>query len=160
MAQWYQWLVFLHVAGVFAFLGTHGVVSFIVFRVRGEKDQATLRTLLGLSASASIASMISLLVLLIGGIAAAFVGNWWAFGWPWATLGALVVIWGSMSLGPGRAMRKLREAAGFTSATRISAEAKPDALAAAQANVNPWPGAVIGGVGLLFILWLMVLKPF
>jgi hypothetical protein len=160
MAQWYQWLVFLHVAGVFAFLGAHGVVSFVVFRVREEKDLATLRALLSLSASASIASMLSLAVLLIGGIAAAFVGNWWAFGWPWASLGALVVIWGAMSAGPGREMRKLREAAGFTNATRIAAEVKPDALAVAQAKVHPWPGAIIGGVGLLFILWLMVLKPF
>jgi hypothetical protein len=158
--QWYSWLVFLHVAGVFAFLLAHGVNSFVIFRVPGERDLAALRALLVLSASASFVSLLSLAALLIAGIAAAFVGGWWAFGWPWASLGVLVVVWASMSLGPGREMRKLREVAGFTGPMRITAEAKPEELTARQAATRPWISAVIGGGGLLVILWLMVLKPF
>ncbi|HLY31161.1 MAG TPA: hypothetical protein VKQ36_09025 [Ktedonobacterales bacterium] len=160
MIQWYSWLVFFHVAGVFVFLGAHGVTAFVIFRVRAEQDLAALRALLLLSAVASMASLFALAVLLIGGIAAAFVGGWWAFGWPWVALGVLVVVWGVMSAWPGREMRRLREAAGFTGPTQITAAAKPEAVASAQMAVHPWIGAVVGGVGLLIILWLMVFKPF
>ncbi|HEU0028618.1 MAG TPA: hypothetical protein VFQ25_16020 [Ktedonobacterales bacterium] len=156
----YQWLVFAHIASVFVFLLAHGVSAAVVFRVRAEKDVATLRALLDLSALAVMVSFYSLAALLIAGIAAAFVGRWWGFGWPWAALAALVVIWFSMALETGPAMRRLRRAAGFSGPRQIIAAVKPEELAAAQATVRPWLSATIGGAGLLVILWLMTLKPF
>ncbi|HEY7834772.1 MAG TPA: hypothetical protein VIG30_14460 [Ktedonobacterales bacterium] len=161
--MFYQWLVFAHVLGVFGFLLAHGVSAWVSFRVSTERDVTTLRALLQLSASASMASMGALLVLLAAGIWAAFLGRWWAFGWPWAALGVLVVIWAAMSAHSGNKMRKLRRLLGFTGPGTVEPGAEVTdkvALAAAQATVRPWINAAIGGVGLVVLLWLMVLKPF
>lgn len=160
MAQWYSWLVFLHVAAVFVFLMAHGVSAAVIFRARVERDLAALRALLRLSATASFVSQLALLVVVIAGVAAAWVGGLWFMVWPWAALGALVVIWGAMRGETAAAMRRLRGAAGFTGPRAVGADAKPDEVATAQAKIRPWFGAMVGGVGLAFILWLMVLKPF
>lgn len=159
----YQWLVFAHVLGVFGFLLAHGVSAWVSFRIRSERDIAVLRTLLQLSASAVVASMVSLLALLVAGIWAAFIGHWWAMRWPWVALGVLVVIWGEMAAQSGNPMRRLRELVGFTGMSRempVAEVTDTAALAKAQAALHPWTGAVVGGVGLVVLLWLMVLKPF
>ena len=93
----YQWLVFLHVLGVFGFLLAHGVSVFVAFRVQREKDVHAIRALLGLSASAVMMSTFSLLLILVAGIIAGFMGNWWSMGWIWAALGVFVVVWILMS---------------------------------------------------------------
>lgn len=156
----YQWLVFLHVLGVFGFLLAHGVSLFVAFRVQREKDIHAIRALLGLSASAVMASFLSLLVLLIGGIAAGFVGHWWSQGWIWAALGVFVVVWASMSIFTGPAFRRARIAVGFTGPSTINESVVSEKLPEALAALRPWLPTVIGGVGLVVILWLMVLKPF
>ena len=156
----YQWLVFVHVLGVFGFLLAHGVSSWVIFRVRSERDVKSLQALLQLSGSAVIASMISLLVLLAAGIWAAFVGHWWAMRWPWVAIGVLIVVWAAMSAQAGPAMRKVRQLAGFTSAFAVKPVDVTPELAAAQAAVRPWISATAGGAGLVVLLWLMVLKPF
>ena len=157
----YQWLVFTHVAAVFVFLMAHGVSALVIFRIRAERDLEALRTLLGLSALASMVSMAALVVLILAGIAATFAGNLWSVGWPWAALALLVIIGFSMSLETGSTMRRLRQVAGFTGAMEIGAfTPKPEELAAAQEAIRPWVSATIGGVGLLFLLWLMVFQPF
>jgi hypothetical protein len=156
----YQWLVFAHVAGVFGFLLAHGVSAAVVFRVRGEHDVDALRSLLNLSARSLGLAYASLLVLLVAGIWAAFLGHWWAFGWPWAALVVLVLIWVSMLALTGPSLHRLRLALGITRDGRVTGPAKEDDVAAATARVRPWLSVVTGGVGLLVILWLMVLKPF
>jgi hypothetical protein len=45
----YQWMVFLHIAGVFAFLVAHGVSVGVAFRVRLERDPKRIMALLDLS---------------------------------------------------------------------------------------------------------------
>lgn len=158
--NWYQWLVFLHVLGVFGFLLAHGVSVFVAFRVQREKDVQAIRALLGLSASAVMMSTFSLLLILAAGIAAGFAGNWWRFGWIWAALGVFVLVWILMSAFTGPAFRKARIAVGFTGPTTIDETIVSDKLPEALAALRPWLPAVSGGVGLLIILWLMVLKPF
>lgn len=156
----YQWLVFLHVAGVFGFLLAHGVSAAVIFRLRGERDVTALRTLLDVSGRSLMGMFISLAVLLAAGIAAAFVGHWWGFGWPWAALGVLIAVWVSMAAFSGPQLRRLRLAVGITGPGRVAIPAKTDDLAAAQAAIRPWLSALTGGLGLLVLLWLMVLKPF
>lgn len=156
----YQWLVFLHVLGVFGFLLAHGVSLFVGFRVQREKDIHAVRALLGLSASAVMWTSLSLLVLLIGGIGAGFVGNWWSHGWIWAALGVFVVVWALMSIFSGPAFRRARMAVGFTGPRTIDESVVGDDLAVRLADLRPWLPTVIGGVGLVILLWLMVLKPF
>jgi hypothetical protein len=157
----YQWLVLLHLVGVFGFLLAHGVSVFVVFRIRAERDLAALRALLSLSMTAGSVTFISLLVLLAGGISAAFVGGWWSRGWPWAALGVLVVVWGAMSAQAGNAMRWLRVAVGIQGPGKgVGQPGTAEEIAAAVARVRPAISAIIGFVGLAALLWLMVLKPF
>lgn len=156
----YQWVVFLHILGVFWFLLAHGVSLYVAFRVQREQDIHAIRALLGLSASAVMASLIGLIVLLLAGIALAFMGNWWSFGWVWVSLGLFVLIWASMSIFSGPAFRRARMAAGFTGPTTINESAVSEKLPQAIADLRPVLPTVIGGVGLILILWLMVLKPF
>ncbi len=156
----YQWLVLLHIVGVFGFLLAHGVSVFVAFRVQNEKDIHAIRALLGLSASAVMASTFSLLLLLIGGVAAGFVGHWWSFGWIWTALGVFVLVWILMSAFTGPAFRKARIAVGFTGPTTVDKSVVSDKLPEALAALRPWLPTVTGSVGLLIILWLMVLKPF
>jgi hypothetical protein len=156
----YEWLVFAHVVGVFGFLLAHGVSAAVVFRVRFERDTTALRALLNLSARSLMASYISLLVLLAGGLGAAFIGRWWSFGWPWAALGVLIVTWLLMLFVTGPSLHRVRLAVGITREGLLTAPAKPEDLSAAVARVCPWLSVVTGGAGLLIILWLMMFKPF
>ncbi len=156
----YQWIVLVHILGVVGFLMAHGVSLFVAFRVQREKDIHAIRALLGLSASASMASMISLLLLLIGGIAGGFVGNWWSHGWIWVSLAVFVLIWISMSVFTGPAFRRARIAAGFTGPTRIDESIISEDLPVRLVELRPWLPTLIGGIGLVIILGLMVLKPF
>jgi len=156
----YQWLVFLHLIGIFGFLLAHGASALVSFRLRGERDVNAIRALLNLSSSALIAASVSLLLLLIGGIGAGFVGGWWSFGWIWAALGVFVVVWGLMSAFSGRPLRRVRAAVGITGRGPMKEPGTSEEIAAALAAANPWPGLVIGSFGLLVILWLMLFKPF
>ena len=142
----YQWLVFLHVLGVFGFLLAHGVSVFVAFRVQREKDIHAIRALLGLSASAVMMSTFSLLLILVAGIIAGFMGNWWSMGWIWAALGVFVVVWALMGA--------------FTGPTTIDESIVSDKLPEALAALRPWLPTLSGGIGLVVLLWLMVLKPF
>jgi hypothetical protein len=155
----YLWLVFIHLLGVFGFLLSHGVATFVAFRVRAENDLTALRTLLALSGRSGVAMNGSLLVLLAGGISAAIVAHI-ARNWPLAALLVLIVVSGLMSAFPGRQLRKIRVAAGFTGRIKVTGEAKLEELVASQTAFSPWFSVVTGGAGLAIILWLMVLKPF
>ncbi len=157
----YQWLVLLHLVGVFGFLLAHGVSAFVVFRVRAEQDLGALRSLLSLSMTAGSITFVSLLVLLVGGVSAAFAGGLWSHVWPWAALGVLVVVWGAMGGQVGPAMRRLRAAVGILGPGKgLGKPGTAEEIAAAQARVRPAISAAIGGVGLVALLWLMLLKPF
>jgi uncharacterized membrane protein len=156
----YQWVVFLHVLGVFGFLLAHGVSVFVAFRVQQQKDIQAIRALLGLSASAVMMSLLSLLVLLLGGVVAGFMGHWWSHGWIWVALGVFVLVWMSMSIFTGPAFRRARIAAGFTGPRTFDESVVSEKLPEALAELRPWLPMAIGSVGLLVILWLMMLKPF
>ena len=156
----YQWIVFLHILGVFWFLLAHGVSLYVAVRVQREKDIHGIQALLGLSASAVMASLIGLIVLLLAGVVLAFMGSWWSQGWVWASLGVFVLIWASMSIFTGPAFRRARMAAGFTGPTTVNESSVSEKLPQAIAELRPMIPMVIGGVGLIVILWLMVLKPF
>lgn len=157
----YDWIVLIHVAAVFAFLLAHGVSAFVVFRVRAETDVTVLRALLNLSMSAVIVSSISLGLVIIFGVIAAFMGHWWGHVWPWAAIGILVVVWGLMSALTGQSLRRVRVAVGITGPRQpVKEPASSEEIAKALARVQPWESTIVGGVGLLLLLWLMILKPF
>ena len=153
----YQWWVFVHLVGVLAFLGAHGVSMTVLFRLRKERDPRKVSDLLALSSSSITAFYYALGVLLTGGIVAGFLGHWWGRAWIWAAIGVLVVV----SVAMYAMARPYYRRVGFVA--RAMAEGS-QAVTAEQfdeilRSPRPVSVAAIGMIGFLAILYLMVLKP-
>jgi hypothetical protein len=154
----YQWMVFLHIAGVFAFLTAHGVSVGVAFRVRGERDPRRILALLELSAWSTSLMYLGLLLLLTGGVIAGFIGDWWGSGWIWVSLGTLVLVMIGMYMAAAGYYKRLRLIVG---AMADGSQAVSDErLSELLEGPRPWVLAVIGFGGILFILYLMLFKPF
>jgi hypothetical protein len=154
----YQWWVFLHIAGVFGFLVAHGVSVGVAFRLRREREPARIMALLDLSSSSITLMYVSILLLLTGGIVAGFVGDWWGQGWIWVSLGTLLAVIVAMYAVATTYYRRLRTIVGAM--TEGSRAVTGDRLTEVLAGPRPWILAVIGFGGILFILYLMLFKPF
>jgi Predicted integral membrane protein (DUF2269) len=153
-----QWWVFLHIAGVFAFLVAHGVSVGVAFRLRRERDPRRIMALLDLSSWSISLMYIGILLLLTGGIVAGFVGDWWGSGWIWVSLGTLIVVIVSMYAVASGYYKRLRLIVGAMADG--SQAVSEEQLAGLLEGPRPWILAVIGFGGLLFILYLMLFKPF
>lgn len=154
----YQWWVFLHIAGVFTFLVAHGVSVGVAFRLRRERDPRRIMALLDLSSWSISLMYIGILLLLTGGIVAGFVGDWWGSGWIWVSLGTLIVVIVSMYAVASGYYKRLRLIVGAMADG--SQAVSEEQLAGLLEGPRPWILAVIGFGGLLFILYLMLFKPF
>jgi len=151
----YQWIVYVHILAVLAFLLAHGTATAITFKLRGERKIERVRALLDLSQSMSILGRVSLLVLLLAGIILGFMGNWWGHGWIWTALILLVLMSVAMSLLASRPLLRARQLLAANSAAEVDQQ-----LGTVLAAPNPVVLSVIGGVGIAIILWLMQFKPF
>jgi hypothetical protein len=162
--NWQPWIVFAHILGAFTFVLAHGVSMFVALRVRGERDPARVTALLDLSKSAVATAAFAVLFLLITGVAAGIVGNWWGQKWIWASIAILVVLWGYMSFRGTRYLDNVRHAVGSVGVyDRKGTEPPPVDPAAATALLASGRAmelATVGGIGLVAILYLMVFKPF
>jgi hypothetical protein len=160
----YGFVVFLHVLGAFIFVATHGVSMAAAFQLRGERDRARQAATLQLSGTAIGVMYIGLLLLLVAGILAAFMGNHWGSGWIWAALGTLVGVIAVMYSMATPFYGRMRAAAGIPGFAEKASSYKPPAteadLAALATSNRPLILAAVGGVGLTVIVWLMMLKPF
>ena len=164
----YRWVVFAHVLAVFGFLIGHGASAAVIFRLRRERDANSIRMLLDLSRRANGVANACLLLLLVAGVAAGFMGGWWGRYWIWAALGVLVLISVAMfAIGSGPLMRirllvDPEEAARMKPNRAATAHDAPteQELVSLLAATRPVLVTVIGGVGLAIILWLMMFKPF
>jgi len=163
----YQWLVFAHVLGVFGFLLAHGAAAAVAFALPRQREVERVRVLLDLSGGATMVANVSLLMLLAAGITAGFMGNWWGQGWIWAALGLFVLMGVTMSPLGSRPLNRIRQLvqasnparAGTTSHAPVDLSAEKQ-LTVMLAATHPWLLTVIGGGGLVAILWLMLFKPF
>lgn len=158
MADLYQWFVVTHLLGLVVFAVAHGVSIFIAFRVRGERDTATVAALLQLSKAAVGPVYIGLVLLLIGGVGAAWGANLWFEPWIIASVVVLIVVLGVMYalatpyyIGVRTALEPRGEDGRPTLA--------PDELVAMLDTRRPEILVAAGGVGLLVLVWLMVVKP-
>ena len=161
----YSWIVFLHVAGGFGFVLAHGASAAVAFALRRERNLERLRALLELSRSTFSLMYASLLLLLIAGIVAGFMGQHWGRGWIWAAIVALVAISAAMGIMGGAYYGQLHRAAGLPYVERGKPHPAEEPANAAEidqllAKGNPVLLTVIGAGGLVFILWLMMFKPF
>ncbi len=160
----YPWIVFLHVLGAFAFVAAHGVSMIASFQLRGERDRARQAALLQLSGTGIGLMYVGLLLLLVAGIAAGFVGGHWGRGWIWASLGILVAVIAVMYVVATPFYGRMRAAAGVGGMGQSADKFKPPAteadLEALATSNRPWVLAIVGGIGLAVIVWLMLAKPF
>jgi hypothetical protein len=159
--DWYPWLVVVHIVAAFGFAMSHGVSVYVMYRVRHEADRARLGALADLSAGALTFATISLLVLLVAGIAAGLSAGYFSKAWIWLSIVVLVVVGGAMTPLAAIPMNKIRRALGI--AIRGDKEppvAADDAeLTALRAALRPQLTAAIGGGGVIILVGLMSLKP-
>jgi hypothetical protein len=159
----YQLVVFLHVIGLFGFLMAHGVSAGVYFGLQRERNIDRLRWLLQLSTSTARVMLTSLLVLIVTGVIAGFMGQWWSRGWIWLSLILLIVLWGVMSGLGSRLLNKIRQGIGLPSSYGQPPLAEPlsaEELNALLDHMQPARLAIMGFGGLAIIAWLMMFKPF
>ncbi len=153
----HRWWVFLHIAGAFGFLMAHGVSAYVTLRLPKERDPARVSQLLELSASSVGFMWNSIGLLLIGGIAAGFTGQFWGQGWIWAAIVVLVVVMGAMyAMGTTWAKRLRTISGAMVGGTEAVSGPQFEEILRSK---RPYTIAAIGFVGLLVILWLMIFKP-
>lgn len=92
----YQWIVLLHVIAAFTFALAHGVSAGVALKLRGERELPRVQALLDLSQVATGGMYGSIVVLLVAGIAAAFIAGLWGKGWIWAAIVLLVLMFAAM----------------------------------------------------------------
>jgi len=159
----YAYIVLLHVIGAFVFALSHGVSVAVGLRLRGVRSREQIAGLLELSGMAIGGLYVGLLLLLVGGIWAGFAGDHWGRLWIWIAIGILVAVIVAMYAIATPFYSRMRAAAGVLTDPKQLArfgEIGPDELDRMGASSRPIWLAVIGGVALLAILWLMVVKPF
>jgi hypothetical protein len=159
----YLWLVFLHVIGVFGFLIAHGVSAGVYFALQRERNVDRLRWLLQLSTSSARVMLISLLALIVTGVIAGFMGQWWSRGWIWLSLILLIALWAVMAGLGTRLLNQVRQGIGLPSSYGQPPRPEmlsPEELDALLNRSQPMRLAVIGFGGLAIIAWLMLFKPF
>lgn len=161
----HQWFVVAHVLGAFLFVAAHGVSMGAALKLRGEHDRGRAATLLQLSQAGIGIMYLGLLLLLAGGIAAGFSGEFWGQLWLWVSIGVLIVIAVAMYAMGTSFYGRLRGALNIAAADGKVRESKEPPMSDAEIDAlldssRPYVLAVIGGAGLVVIVWLMVAKPF
>jgi uncharacterized membrane protein len=158
----YPWLRYIHVAGALIFVLGHGASVAMAFKLRGERDPRRIQPMLQLSAWSLSIFYIGVLLLLTGGIWAGFTpgidGSWWGDAWIWVALGTFVL---TLFLMYGIASSYYKRLRTITDAMVDGSEAvSEERLAEVLSGPRPILLAVIGFGSLLFILYLMMFKPF
>lgn len=166
LAPYHRLIVFVHLLGVFLFLGAHGVSAAVLFRLRGERDPLALRTLVDLSARTFPAMGVGAAIFFFSGILAGFSGNHWTSGrwWLWVSLGVVIVV-GALMTPLGRIyVNRVRTALGIDPDGKTPpgalSDVDPVAVEQAIASGRPMLLAAIGVGGVVVLSWLMMFKPF
>jgi uncharacterized membrane protein len=153
----YLWLVAVHLLGLILFVMCHGVSMFVAFRIRRETNRDLIAAFLALSNRATQAMYLGLLLLGVGGVAAAWVNGWLTASWVVASYVVLVVtllvMW---AVGAGY-YYPLRDGLEGTEKTpRLDDAALARTLSTSR---RPEILAATGLAALAILVWLMVLKP-
>jgi hypothetical protein len=158
----YEWVVFVHVASVLAFMLAHGIHVTVMWAMRGEPDPERSMTFFNdLPKATGLRVLLALVV--VTGATAGFMGSWWGSGWIWASLLLLTVIAVAMWRFGGEYFGLVEEAALAAIAAGNTDPANPAPQAAFDAARRSWHTigmSVLGLGGVAVILWLMMFKPF
>lgn len=158
----YPWIVYIHVAGVLLFVLGHGISVGVAFRVRAERQPARIQVLLQLSAWGLGIFYVGILILLGAGVWAGFTpgidGSWWGDAWIWTALATFLLTMFAMYALATNYYKRLRT---VVDAMVAGSEAvSEERLAEVLKGPRAWVLAGIGGLSILFILYLMLFKPF
>lgn len=153
----YNWWKLVHLLGVVGFMAAHGTSMAATMLIRRIRDPQRVSGVLQLSATTTLTFYVSTLVLLVGGIGAGIKGSWFRQGWIWWSLAVLVavgVLMFPLARGYFRRIRMVIEL--MESGTAVS----QDDFMRVLTSGNPMLTAGTGLVAILFIVYLMVMKPF
>jgi hypothetical protein len=153
----YQWFVFAHLVGLVVFVFAHGTSAFVSFHIRSMRDPEVVADYLRMSNQATRVATIGLIVLLIGGAGAATVGDTWSHPWVWASIIVLIVVAVLMWAVGAAYYYPLRD---LLAGKDGVPPPDGDALAAQLDSRRPDILALVGGAGLVILVWLMAVKPF
>ncbi len=160
MASIYSWIVYLHILSILAFLAAHGVTIGTVFKLRRQNNPEETKTLLNLSRGSLVLAGAALFSTLITGIALGFLGNWWNQLWIWAALITFIIGYALMSAFGTRSYDRARISFGIKTFYKQRGKQAGSQTNNVLTQSNFIVLTLLGGVGLIFILWLMLFKPF
>ena len=164
--DWYPWIVTLHVVGAFLFVFGHGASAVAALRLRRERDPVRIGAMLEVSAASMWTMGIGWIVLLAAGILATFMAGLWGKAWIWASLIIFILLTGYMTPRAAGWTRELRHAIGVKAPFGEKKDApepipaSPEELDHILRSPRMFEVTVVGGIGLVTIIVLMVLKPF
>ena len=160
----YGAVVFVHATTILLFFIAHGASMAVAFRIKREHDPAGVRALLDLSRFALGTPTIAVVVIgVLTGILAGFLGEHWDRLWIWASLVLFVAIAGLMTPLASLRLQPIRSAAGMATSGPRPTEAGPEDPEEMRRLIDAWnpvPIAVVGLAGFVIILWLMLAQPF
>lgn len=162
----YPWIVLLHVVGAFIFVLSHGASVWVVNAIGRERNVHRIGALVDLSSMSLGGAYVGLLLLLVGGIWAGIYASFFSrSAWIWVALVVFVAIAVGMYVVATPFFKRLRIALG----QRVQGMPKdaPEPTPASDRDILAIAAAapslalnIVGGIGLVVILWLMVVKPF
>jgi hypothetical protein len=154
----YPWFVFAHLFGLVLFAISHGASAFMAFRLRSARDPKVVTALLEVGQMSIGPMYIGLLLLIVGGLGAAWTANLWGQQYIIVSIVVFIVVLVAMWAVASPYYMNLR---------KELAEVEPDgtpkvssaALAAQLDSRRPEILLSVGTIGLLLLVWLMVIKP-
>jgi hypothetical protein len=153
----HEWIVLIHIVGVLGFMFSHGISGAMALRLRRERNPDRIRAMLEISESSFGVFYGSIFLLLGGGIWAGFNGRWWGHGWIWVGLGLFVANMVFMYVVPVPYYKRIREAVTMESS---DSTVTPEQLDTMLRSNLPFLVLAVGVLSILFIAFLMVIKPF
>lgn len=161
MAELFSWFVLLHLIGLVLFVACHGVSMFVAFRIRSQREPRAIAAALEASSMAIGPMYIGMLLLIVGGLGAAAGANLWFEPWIIASAVVLVLVIGAMYGIASPYYIRVRQAVGAPVRGEPGGEptVSPEELATLLDTRRPEALLITGGLGIVILLWLMVLKP-
>lgn len=161
----YRSVLFIHILFGFLYMLSHGASATVAYRLRSESGPERIRALLDLSASSFTLMYLSLLAMVLGGVALGFLGRWWSTGWIWTSIALLLLILVIMGLIASKHFHQIRRAAGLPFLEGYKEHpavtpSSPEELHQLLQSGRPQLITLIGLGGWAIILGLMIFKPF
>lgn len=145
---------YVHIVGVVGFVAAHGTTATVALRLRRERDSGRIALLLELSRSTRPLMYVSLLLVVVSGVAATSTLGLWSFAWIWWSIVLLVAM---------IAVAIVVAVPYYARVRRAVTQESSDLAAAALDTLLRSPRALVVVItetaGVLAILWLMVAKP-